>query len=93
MEYEVFGYSRKMANMVPPSARQTLAPAFRLPLHRACRSLTMPHVLSKPRSMTSDRLGRRRLAEHQVADKSPDRDGEHDPAVVRHEEQPMRISF
>jgi hypothetical protein len=42
--------------------------------------------------MTSNRFGRRTLAEHEVSNKRADRDREHDPAVVRHEQQPALIS-
>jgi hypothetical protein len=42
--------------------------------------------------MTSNRLGRRRVAKHEISDKRADRDRKHDPAVVRHEKQPKIIS-
>jgi hypothetical protein len=42
--------------------------------------------------MTSNRLGRRRLAKHEVSNKRANRDRKHDPAVVRHEKQPKIIS-
>jgi hypothetical protein len=43
--------------------------------------------------MASNALRRRRLAKHQVPDESTDSDRKHDPAVIGHEEQPIRISL
>lgn len=42
--------------------------------------------------VTSDRLGSTRVAKDDVANEGADRDGEHDPAVVSHEQQPSHRS-
>jgi hypothetical protein len=63
------------------------------PSSRPC-ILIIPDILfdADARSMTSNRLGRRRSAEHEVSDKRADRDGKHDPTVVCHEQQPAAVS-